>query len=171
MAEQRAPGTATAAVELVGWRNPRSGRFQRVGAKARQRVRGAGRRLGTEMTRLAKEESPRGQRRGPPPHFADSWRTQLEEHEAGADVVLVNTAPHASVVIWPTRPHPIVARRARVLRFEVGGEVIFRKRVMHPGTRGNDVPGRVLRGLHGRIEREGQQVARDVQTYLAEAFE
>lgn len=36
----------------------------------------------------------------------------------------------------PTRPHEIRARRRQVLRFVVGGRVVFRRRVWHPGTRG-----------------------------------
>jgi HK97 gp10 family phage protein len=33
-----------------------------------------------------------------------------------------------------TRPHIIRPKRARALRFEVGGETVFAKKVMHPGT-------------------------------------
>jgi hypothetical protein len=34
-----------------------------------------------------------------------------------------------------TRPHRIQPRRARVLRFSVGGHTIFRRSVRHPGTK------------------------------------
>ena len=34
-----------------------------------------------------------------------------------------------------TRPHVILPRRARVLRFEVGGDLVFAHRVNHPGTK------------------------------------
>lgn len=33
------------------------------------------------------------------------------------------------------KPHVIRPRRAKVLRFVVGGKVVFARRVMHPGTR------------------------------------
>jgi len=36
-----------------------------------------------------------------------------------------------------TRPHEIVARRARALRFVWRGSVVFFRRVLHPGTRPN----------------------------------
>lgn len=36
---------------------------------------------------------------------------------------------------YGTRPHRIVARRARALRFWSGGAVVFRESVEHPGTR------------------------------------
>lgn len=35
-----------------------------------------------------------------------------------------------------TSPHIIVARRKKTLRFIVGGQVVFRRRVRHPGTQG-----------------------------------
>lgn len=34
-----------------------------------------------------------------------------------------------------TRPHRIEARRGRALRFQAGGETLFRRAVNHPGTR------------------------------------
>ena len=47
------------------------------------------------------------------------------------------TAPHAIPVHQGTRPHIILPVRASVLRFEVGGKVVFARRVQHPGTRPN----------------------------------
>lgn len=36
-----------------------------------------------------------------------------------------------------TRPHLIRPRRAKALRFMVGGQIVFASRVRHPGTRPN----------------------------------
>lgn len=36
-----------------------------------------------------------------------------------------------------SRPHVIRARRRKALRFVVNGKVVFRRSVMHPGTRGS----------------------------------
>lgn len=44
-------------------------------------------------------------------------------------------APQANYTDEGTRPHEIVAKRAKVLRFKVGGKVIYRKRVSHPGNK------------------------------------
>lgn len=45
------------------------------------------------------------------------------------------TAPYSAFVHQGTRPHTILPRRASVLRFNVGGAVVFTRRVNHPGTR------------------------------------
>ena len=47
------------------------------------------------------------------------------------------TAPHAIPVHQGTRPHIIRPVRASVLRFEVGGKIVFARMVRHPGTRPN----------------------------------
>lgn len=62
-------------------------------------------------------------------------------------IVMINNVPavQIGVVGVPyalfhhegTQPHVIEARRARALRFEVGGNVVFARRVNHPGTRPN----------------------------------
>lgn len=46
----------------------------------------------------------------------------------------IASAPHSLILEKGSRPHIIVPRRASVLRFEVGGRVVFAKRVHHPGT-------------------------------------
>ncbi|WP_280420641.1 HK97 gp10 family phage protein [Nocardia carnea] len=46
------------------------------------------------------------------------------------------TAPHAKWVHDGTRPHVILPRRAKALKFQAGGRTVFAARVNHPGTRG-----------------------------------
>ncbi len=62
----------------------------------------------------------------------DSWGTQQFSRTSGK---LFNAAPYAGWVNDGTRPHAIHARKAKFLRFTVGGVVMFRRSVMHPGTR------------------------------------
>lgn len=56
-----------------------------------------------------------------------------------------STARYSRYVHDGTRPHAIVPRRARALRFEVGGRVVFAHRVWHPGYRGNPYLGSSVR--------------------------
>ena len=52
---------------------------------------------------------------------------------------------YAGFVNDGTAPHVIRPRRAQVLRFTVGGRVVFAKVVNHPGTRPNPFLDRALR--------------------------
>ena len=52
---------------------------------------------------------------------------------------------YAAMVNDGTRPHLIRPRTKQVLRFEVGGRVVFAKLVHHPGTRANPFLDRALR--------------------------
>ncbi|NUP08449.1 MAG: hypothetical protein HOW73_20560 [Polyangiaceae bacterium] len=84
---------------------------------------------------------------------------------------LVATAPHAQYVSEGTKPHEIrpkrtgmvssrlnakkSAKQAKFLAFEVGGRLVFAKKVNHPGTKPNgffEVDGR--RALEGTFYRE-----------------
>lgn len=49
-------------------------------------------------------------------------------------VRVIASAPHSRILEKGSKPHVIVPRRASVLRFEVGGRVVFATRVNHPGT-------------------------------------
>lgn len=52
---------------------------------------------------------------------------------------------YAAMVNDGTRPHVIRPRRAQVLRFQVGGQVVFARVVNHPGTRPRPFLDRALR--------------------------
>lgn len=52
---------------------------------------------------------------------------------------------YAEYVNDGTRPHIIRPRRARALRFTVGGQVVYARVVRHPGTRANPFLDRALR--------------------------
>lgn len=57
-------------------------------------------------------------------------------------------APYAQFIEAGSRAHEIKARRANFLRFEQGGQVVFRKRVFHPGTK----PGRFMQSARDAAE-------------------
>ena len=50
-----------------------------------------------------------------------------------------------------TAPHVIVPRRAKALRFMIGGNVVFARRVNHPGTAANPYHTRALSSARSRI--------------------
>jgi HK97 gp10 family phage protein len=52
-----------------------------------------------------------------------------------------------------TRPHIIRPRSARALRFMVGGETVFAKKVKHPGTKPQPFFQRVLQKYHAQWKR------------------
>lgn len=75
---------------------------------------------------------------------------------------------YANFVAHGTRPHEIAPRSARVLAFQAGGQMVFARRVMHPGTRANDFPRRALEGatpgLRLLLRDQGEQLIRLVTT-------
>jgi len=64
---------------------------------------------------------------------------------------VVSQAPYSAFVEFGTRPHMIFPRRARALRFEVGGQVVFARYVRHPGTRGQFFMRRALYDALNRL--------------------
>src|SRR5687768_15335342 len=54
---------------------------------------------------------------------------------------------YAPMVNDGTRPHIIRPRRAKALRFKVGGKVVYAKVVHHPGTRARPFLDRALRDV------------------------
>ncbi|MER7135405.1 hypothetical protein ABT358_02530 [Streptomyces sp. NPDC000341] len=70
---------------------------------------------------------------------------RVEQAPRGLVGVVECTHPATKFVLEGTRPHVIRPRRASVLRFEVGGRVVFARKVNHPGTRANNFLGRALR--------------------------
>ena len=72
-----------------------------------------------------------------------SWKVQ--EGPRGLEGVTVCDHPAVRYVLDGTRSHIIRPRRARALRFEVEGCVVFSAYARHPGTRPNPFLQRALR--------------------------
>lgn len=62
---------------------------------------------------------------------------------------IVFDVDYAQMVNDGTRPHAIRPKNASVLRFVVGGRVVYAKVVHHPGTRANPFLDRALREVVG----------------------
>lgn len=89
------------------------------------------------VANIAEQEAP-----GSMGRYID-WKVQ--EGPRGLQGVVICDHPATRFVLDGTRPHIIRPRRAKALRFEVSGRVVFSKMVRHPGTRANNFLGRALR--------------------------
>lgn len=58
---------------------------------------------------------------------------------------------YAEAVHDGTRPHIIRPRRAKALRFRMGGRIVYAKFVRHPGTRARPFLDRALREVAARL--------------------
>ena len=101
---------------------------------------------GDEVKRGARQRvgvsSPAGRqtRAGGGQHLRDTINKRLVRDRAGAAVYvgdLDDSVPHARYHHDGTRPHQILPVRAKMLRFTVGGQVVFARVVNHPGTKAN----------------------------------
>lgn len=73
-----------------------------------------------------------------------TWKVQ--SGTGGLQGVIVCDHPAVRYVLDGTRPHIIRPRKkGGVLRFEVGGRVVYSAYARHPGTRANNFLGRALR--------------------------
>ena len=71
-----------------------------------------------------------------------------------------STAPYAAAVEFGSAPHIIKAINAKALRFSVGGQTIFRKKVNHPGSFPRPFMGSTLTEMRPWIELELEQAVR-----------
>ncbi|WP_262413993.1 hypothetical protein [Actinacidiphila acidipaludis] len=85
---------------------------------------------------IAKAEAP-----GSMPDFI-TYR--IEEGPRGLQGVAVCTHPAVRFALDGTRSHTIVPRRAKALRFDIGGRIVFARVVRHPGTRPKNFDARAL---------------------------
>ncbi|MET9462415.1 hypothetical protein ABZY05_46710 [Streptomyces canus] len=80
-----------------------------------------------------------------PGSMGDYVDWHIEEGPRGLQGVITCDHPATIFVLNGTRPHIIRPRRARALRFEVDGRVVYSAIVRQPGTRANNFLGRALR--------------------------
>ena len=106
------------------------------------------------------------------PHRSYELRDKIEAQVLVADGrsalgELVAGAEHSSFVTNGTPPHVIEARRKKALRFESGGGLVFRRRVMHPGQRASDFFRRATERAAVVLVRKGEEVAEAVAARLS----
>lgn len=137
------------AFDLVGWRD-RRGRFSKETDELSSSMQSVARDMMDQLKSRAEELSPVGTgEQREEMRFKDAWRIETTQTEKGAELSLANIAPHAIFVIEPTKPHDIEPKHGDFLHFVIDGQDVFtRGPVHHPGTPGNDVPGK-LQGAIG----------------------
>lgn len=60
----------------------------------------------------------------------------LTSHQIAGELAVIENTHHAAVWLDEGTPeHPIEAKNTKALRFEINGQVIFRRRVEHKGTK------------------------------------
>lgn len=88
-------------------------------------------------------------------------------HRARMTVSISANTPYARSVHEGSKPHDIVPRKAKVLAFMSNGEMVFRKRVRHPGTKGNPWMSRTVKM---KLDTVGKYVTRQVTKALPEGL-
>lgn len=172
-------------MELVGWRNTQ-GQFETATKRAKARQKKAVKSVLEDAKKIAIEESPVGTmrnvnrrstktrlsgKRQEKDSIAANWKTTTEEQSVGTVGYLLNASSHAEFVFKGTKPHIITPKNAKVLYFPTSaGEWVFAKKVNHPGTKPNDVPGRVKKRVDKAHGSELRKVAAEVATYIADIF-
>jgi len=125
------------------------------------------REIGKTYAPVLKAETPR--RSG---KLANSTRGQITGSPAAQELQVrqgartPNGAFYGGFVRKGTAAHEIRPVRAKALRFVIGGNVVFAKKVNHPGTKPNPYHERALTKVSGQIDgiisRTGIKVAADL---------
>lgn len=66
-----------------------------------------------------------------------------------------------------TRPHVIRPKTGNVLRFEIGGQIIFATKVNHPGSKANPYHKRVLAQLTPRVNQIVKRMATKITAHIS----
>lgn len=84
--------------------------------------------------------------RGAPGSMKERIRAQIQRGPGGEFRGVIKVEhPAAIYVVNGTRPHLIRPVRAKVLRFTVGGQIVYARLVRHPGNKPNDFLRKALR--------------------------
>lgn len=108
---------------------------------------------GRRLLRLTQQQAPKRTFR-----FVNAHQLRVQ----ALNIRILAPEPLATYIRKGTRRHPITATApGSTLRFSVQGQVFYRRRVMHPGTRPNDYIERAYRNFRtGYVAAHGETVRR-----------
>ena len=143
------------------------GRFTKATDETMAEVRRGVQKLAKELRDATRDEVPGS---GGLKKFV-VYRTRQEGKDTVAEVQLKTPSKPYPSKLWAyiregTRAHDIFPVRARALRFEVDGVVVFARHVRHPGTQANDFVLRTYDRMRTNIEAEGRRLARYAELAL-----
>lgn len=103
------------------------------------------------------------------PFATGQLRESIGYQIVGDTVVITSSDPKAPFVEYgtgsrgemPTGPYVIEPKRAKALKFEVGGKTVFAKRVIHPGVRPRPFLRPATRYAAGVLKSRGKPRVRD----------
>lgn len=105
---------------------------------------------GTVLNAAIKNQAPVGKTG----RLRDSITFKPRVSATTATVEFMTRVPYGEYVVRGTAAHPIAPRNASVLRWQEGGQWIYRQRVNHPGARANNFPERAVRPLAPLVARK-----------------
>lgn len=91
----------------------------------------------------------------------------VNPHRTRMTVNFSANTPYAHAVHEGSPPHEITAYNAKALAFKAGGEMVYRKKVNHPGTKGNPW---MRRAVTRRLSDIGGHVTSQVTKALPEGL-
>lgn len=172
------PGERIVSFNMQGYRDL-LGRFATGSKEAKTRLRTSSRDIGRKVTAAIKKAAPVGTHyiihpdgtytETKPATLKKSIRFKTFQRKWGVDLRFY-AASHVKFVIHKTKPHWIEAKRAKFLRFvwpdappelveSFGGNVMYFRRVWHPGTRANPFHERAILALEPEVSRALRQYA------------
>ena len=111
--------------------------------------------LGESYLVALKRETPKGRGEERGVRLSESYQVSEIYNPAGSLYRITNVSPKLQFVIKGRGP--VVAKKARALRFVIDGKIIFRKRV--GATKPNNFPSRVEAEMRPQIDDASRQIA------------
>jgi hypothetical protein len=149
----------TATVDLSSFRRVAAKSIERLQTGVRDAVRNAAQEGAEEAKRVGRFKDHTGKLR------SGIVAEYIRSSDSSARWDIVSKMKYSKFVEQGTRPHVIVPVRALALRFVINGQVIFARKVNHPGSKPYPFMGPAYLKAEGVIYREVGSAAQIVQRF------